>query len=201
MAYCKRCGAYIPDGRTKCLACGYDESEQINHGGAAAAQREHEKKHKTGAAGVSSGEMRRELERQRQRRQEENRRWAEEERARRQAEQQEKENNYNREYTGQQSGKGMSEGSQKLLAALSYFSILFFLPYILCKDSFFARFHAKQGLALFVFGAIADVIGAIFPIGWLLTLFRVYCVIKGLLSALDGKMEPLPILGKYIKYE
>ena len=82
--------------------------------------------------------------------------------------------------------------------------MLFFmllLPYILCKDSFFARFHAKQGLALFVFGAIADVIGAIFPIGWLLTLFRVYCVIKGLLSALDGKMEPLPILGKYIKYE
>ena len=25
MAYCSKCGAYIPDGMTRCLACGYDE--------------------------------------------------------------------------------------------------------------------------------------------------------------------------------
>ena len=25
MPYCKSCGAYIPDGQSKCLACGYDE--------------------------------------------------------------------------------------------------------------------------------------------------------------------------------
>ena len=24
MAYCLKCGAYIPDGQTACLACGYD---------------------------------------------------------------------------------------------------------------------------------------------------------------------------------
>ena len=28
MAYCDKCGAYIPDGQTKCLACGYDEAEE-----------------------------------------------------------------------------------------------------------------------------------------------------------------------------
>ena len=28
MAYCKSCGAYIPDGQTACLACGYDESAE-----------------------------------------------------------------------------------------------------------------------------------------------------------------------------
>ena len=33
MAYCKKCGAYIPDGIGACLACGYDE----NAGKAAAA--------------------------------------------------------------------------------------------------------------------------------------------------------------------
>ena len=27
MAYCKECGAYIPDGHSKCLACGFDEAE------------------------------------------------------------------------------------------------------------------------------------------------------------------------------
>ena len=25
MAYCSKCGAYIPDGMTRCLACGYDD--------------------------------------------------------------------------------------------------------------------------------------------------------------------------------
>ena len=27
MGYCKNCGAYIPDGHTKCLACGLDQTE------------------------------------------------------------------------------------------------------------------------------------------------------------------------------
>ena len=30
MAYCVRCGAYIPEGQSVCLACGYDpEAAQI----------------------------------------------------------------------------------------------------------------------------------------------------------------------------
>ena len=28
MSYCKKCGAYIPDGLSACLACGYDETAQ-----------------------------------------------------------------------------------------------------------------------------------------------------------------------------
>ena len=30
MAYCKNCGAYVPDGHTKCLACGRDQNEENN---------------------------------------------------------------------------------------------------------------------------------------------------------------------------
>ena len=26
MSYCKKCGAYIPDGQEICLACGFDEA-------------------------------------------------------------------------------------------------------------------------------------------------------------------------------
>lgn len=29
--YCRNCGAYIPTGETKCVACGYDESPIINY--------------------------------------------------------------------------------------------------------------------------------------------------------------------------
>ena len=28
MAYCLKCGAYIPDGQSGCLACGYDPEEE-----------------------------------------------------------------------------------------------------------------------------------------------------------------------------
>ena len=38
MAYCKKCGAYIPDGQENCLACGYDEAAERKErkGGASA---------------------------------------------------------------------------------------------------------------------------------------------------------------------
>ena len=28
MNYCRRCGAYIPDGLSACVACGYDEARE-----------------------------------------------------------------------------------------------------------------------------------------------------------------------------
>ena len=40
MAYCKSCGAYIPDGQNVCLACGFDESAQQQESAAQAAQQE-----------------------------------------------------------------------------------------------------------------------------------------------------------------
>ena len=30
MAYCNKCGAYIPDGQSVCLACGYDPEAEKN---------------------------------------------------------------------------------------------------------------------------------------------------------------------------
>ena len=51
MAYCKSCGAYIPDGQTACLACGYDETAQQSKssGSAAAKAKAPEKKNTTRA--------------------------------------------------------------------------------------------------------------------------------------------------------
>ena len=77
MAYCANCGAYIPDGQTGCLACGYDE----------AAKAREEKK--AAAAGTAAGaqqnseDLREILERHRRQQQEQNRQWAEQEKARR----------------------------------------------------------------------------------------------------------------------
>ena len=80
MPYCKSCGAYIPDGQSKCLACGYDEEADRAAQQAAAA---------ASAAAVSATnysyvdpELKEKLEEERRRKQEEHRRWAEEESAR-----------------------------------------------------------------------------------------------------------------------
>ena len=80
MAYCEQCGAYIPDGQTKCLACGYDESEKPKGNTAAAYA---EKKDYSGSAAFDSEKLRRQLEEQREKQKENSRRWAEAERARR----------------------------------------------------------------------------------------------------------------------
>lgn len=195
MAYCKKCGAYIPDGQTKCLACGYDEIEGQEKAAAeaqSAAQTQNEPRR---FGGMSSEELRRELERQRAKRQEDNRRWAEAEREKRAKAAEEAPT----EKTAAHKSSGISEGGLKLFAAASYISVLFIFPYLFCGDSEFAKFHAKQGLGLFVFGVIADIIGSIFPVAWLLWLVRIYCAIKGITTALDGRMEKLPLIGKYIK--
>ena len=50
MAYCVRCGAYIPEGQSVCLACGYDpEAAQI----ALREKAEKEKNAKAGAAAAA----------------------------------------------------------------------------------------------------------------------------------------------------
>ena len=70
MGYCKNCGAYIPDGHTKCLACGLDQTEEERTAAAAAAK-------KSTVRRQDNDELRRQLEEQRKKQQENNRKWAE----------------------------------------------------------------------------------------------------------------------------
>ena len=225
MAYCARCGAYIPDGQSVCLACGYDpeaarlaaqEKAKKNTSNTASAARQYGSK-------SSNEELRRRLEEQRKQSQEKNRQWAEQEKARREEQaareearrQQQEENRrwakeeYERRQSEQQTRAGFDpdmvsrsssdssaagEGN-KALAALSYLSILFALPYVFAPDDKFAKYHAKQGLKLFIFGILCDFVGAITGLGWILSLVRLYLIYKGMSSALNGKKEPLPYIG------
>ena len=206
MAYCKKCGAYIPDGLSACLACGYDESAETNRSGAAAAREQ------------ENEDFRLKYEEERRRRQEDNRKWAEQERQRRQAEEERRREQEERlkqqaeERTRQQAereararsyvyraaGAGTAgAGKNRILAALSYLSILWILPRFLCADDPFARYHARQGLTLFVFSIICDAISAVVPFGGLLNLFRIYCIYKGMSNALNDRMAPLPYIGQF----
>lgn len=83
-------------------------------------------------------------------------------------------------------------------AVLSYVFLLWILTFIFKKDNAFARFHAKQGIVIFVgnlicfvFGLI-PVIGAIFHLlGFVLILTSLY----GVYLSLTGKCEKIYLVG------
>lgn len=226
MAYCNKCGAYIPDGIGACLACGYDENA-----GKAAAAAEAERKTAQQARNDDLNEVmerhRRlqqeknrqwaEQEHERRQKQEENRRWAEEEYARRQAQRELEEEQRRREAEARVReaearareaeerareasrsaswDQGQSRTGNTALAALSYLSALFLVPLIFTPDDQYAKYHAKQGLRLFLFSMLADLLGGLTGIGWVISLFRVFCIFKGISNAIQGKKEPLPFIG------
>jgi len=88
----------------------------------------------------------------------------------------------------------------KVISALAYF--IFFLPLIACSDSPYGKFHANQGLMLFITAVVGNIILGIIPfLGWILlpiySLLMFILAILGLVNALNGKAEELPVIGTY----
>ncbi len=90
-----------------------------------------------------------------------------------------------------------------LVSAWSY--ILFFLPFLCYRENKFARFHANQGLLVLLFSLLAYVvsIGLYFvwiPLGIIFIPVTFLCsllyIILGIINASDGRVEPLPVIGK-----
>ena len=88
----------------------------------------------------------------------------------------------------------------KVISALAY--LIFFLPLIVCPDSPYGKYHANQGLILFITGFVGGfVLGVIPVLGWILLPFFSFVVvvfaIMGFINAYNGKAKELPIIGKY----
>ena len=207
MAYCKSCGAYIPDGQTVCLACGFDPAAEEKAAAAAAARAPEQKKSGQQKYKQFDSEfLRQQLDEQRKRQQENSRKWAETEYAQRQRVKEEQERNFTNtsgrsrsNYSDTVRSAASSADTSKLFAGLSYFSFLFVLPYLFKSDDKFATYHAKQGLNLFVAGIIGDIAGSFLGLGWMVTLARLYMIFKGVGNAVNGKKEPLPYIGNMLK--
>ena len=60
--------------------------------------------------------------------------------------------------------------NNKIMAAISYIWILFLVPLFAAKDDAFARFHANQGLLLFLASIVLGIIGVIPVIGTIIAL-------------------------------
>lgn len=81
----------------------------------------------------------------------------------------------------------------RLMAAFSYVGVLCLVPLFFKKDSSFAQWHAKQGLALLILGVISAIVF------WPLFLIVVYFSLLGISRALHGKHWRLPLVSKLIE--
>jgi uncharacterized membrane protein len=98
--------------------------------------------------------------------------------------------------------KMIKEG--KPLAWLSYLGILLLIPLLVQKDNEYSKFHAKQGIVLLIAHIAASfllILQAIPYLGWIIVtaawLFLLILTIMGIVNALTGKTEPLPVIGNF----
>ncbi len=214
MSYCKKCGAYIPDGQDVCLACGFDEAAE-------------KRKQNTSSSSAyayapkSDDELRREeelrqrAEQRRREQQEMNRKWAESEQRRRQmredfersqaeAARRAREQQYQRTlnedgYATLHRNKPYGSDTSfetsltRMLSYMSYVSFLCFLPTLLGIQDPATKFHAKQGRKLFFASLVLSFIPGINTIAWL---FQVALAAIGIRNVYNGKMEELPVIGR-----
>ena len=68
---------------------------------------------------------------------------------------------------------------------LCYLGFLFIIPYLMKPNSRFVRYHANQGLILFIPFLLSFVASAVFLI-W---------IVYGIISVLRGYVRPLPVIG------
>jgi len=87
--------------------------------------------------------------------------------------------------------------NNKIIAAVGYLGLLCLIPLLGKKDSPFAQFHGKQGLVLCILWLATWVVGWVPFIGWALWVAAIIFTIVGMQNAFSGKMEELPVIGKY----
>ncbi|MCL1918994.1 MAG: hypothetical protein FWG14_11865 [Peptococcaceae bacterium] len=97
----------------------------------------------------------------------------------------------------------------KFVGAVAYIIFLFIVPLLAAKGSPFAKYHANQGLTLWLFGfclptfiyfvvKIIPVVGVYVAfISYALYLGAFVLMIIGIINAINGKMQPLPIIGQF----
>ncbi len=88
--------------------------------------------------------------------------------------------------------------NNKVMGFLGY--LIFFVPLLAAKDSYYAKFHANQGFGFFLGYVICSVLWIIPILGWIAApicyiVLGVFSII-GMVNALSGKAKKLPIVNK-----
>ncbi len=94
----------------------------------------------------------------------------------------------------------------KVMAILAYIWILLLVPLLAAKDSKYARYHAYQGVTLFIAWVAVRALGWILPynLSGLVTIASLgllVLAIIGILNAFNGRAKPLPLIGKLLEFK
>lgn len=94
--------------------------------------------------------------------------------------------------------------TEKLYSILAYFGPLFLIGLLLGKDSPKVKFHVNQGLILFLFEVVVNVIISVcvrIPLfGWVFHFLNIPVVVLfiiGLLNAIKEEENQLPFIGNF----
>ncbi len=97
----------------------------------------------------------------------------------------------------------------KIFSLLSYIAFLFIVPLLIAPKSKFARFHANQGLVLFIvdliLGIAVSIVSAIFGaihlcvagsiVGAVVGIAGLIWMVLGIVNAVTGRAKELPVIG------
>lgn len=98
----------------------------------------------------------------------------------------------------------------KTLALFSYLGILFIIPLISAPTSRYAKFHANQGLVLFISEIVlaigVNIVRGIFSLiklgflgsllSWVVSIASIVFMVLGIVNAVQGRAKELPIIGQ-----
>lgn len=86
------------------------------------------------------------------------------------------------------------------MAVVAY--ILFFIPLLTdAKNDTYVKYHVKQGFVLFLSWIVVYIINVILPyyfsfIPMILNILLLVLLVVGIINAVNGKKEPLPVIGQ-----
>lgn len=87
--------------------------------------------------------------------------------------------------------------ANKLFAILAYLGPLVFVPVFAAKNSKFARFHANNGLVIFIAWILSNIL-LVIPIVrhfvWIISIIVAIVDIIGLIQAIKGEAKPIPVI-------
>jgi uncharacterized membrane protein len=86
---------------------------------------------------------------------------------------------------------------RRLLAALSYVGVLFFLPVLLGEKDAFVRHHVRQGAVVCLFELATALFGWIPLIGWSFAVAVFAVAVIAFIRAWDGKKWEIPYVHEW----
>ena len=93
-----------------------------------------------------------------------------------------------------------TQSNNTLMAVFAYLGILIIIPFVTdAKNDPFVKFHLKQGLVLVILEVVIVIVGSLPVLSWvlapLLTLASIILSIVGIINAVTGKQNKLPLVG------